>query len=245
VLILVLVALGVAGVAALFFHLGQTSQAPASGSPSSGAVPSTVPTIDPEVVAGPLPDIADTPKAIAAAVRGAFGQNLASVSVETTYMVGLDIPDGTKQYFFHVKYSLIGQMTTAETFVPSVNGTGLLPPLSHSDRDRMGPTRFDELLRAYSNVTDEPFGALESWRTAYQESHFGDAVGDVMAIFGKDRPTRDIWVITPGTATQRDFRRLQYDSSSVPGYVFSFPVGGHPEFIFRARDMGEWVYIED
>jgi hypothetical protein len=243
-LILVLVALALVSVAALIFRLDQSPHAPATDSVSSRVLPSSVPTVDPEVVSGPLPDVGDNPKAVAAAIRLAFGPHLSSVSVESTRMVGQNLSDGTQVYFFHVKYGLVGQTTMADTFVSTLNDGGFVPPITNlgSDGDRMGPTRFAELLLAYSYVTVEPFGALESWETAWGR-HESDEPTATMRIFGKDRPIKDIWVVTPGTATQHDFRRLQGGKGSTPGYVFSFPLGGHPEFIYKDAELGEWVYF--
>ena len=122
-----------------------------------------------------------------------------------------------------VQYRLVGCPVLASTCLEDTYGdgrltkTGFIPPITDLGRyrlhtDRMEPGRFRELLRAYSTVTTQPFGALE---------YAGN----------------ETWVVTAGFLSAKQY----WDgfSRALPGYVFSYPVAGRPTFLSVEPNGGE------
>lgn len=198
-----------------------------------------------------IPKGADTAKGIEASIRRAFGPLLAKVSVEATKMAGVTDDSGIDQSAFRVEYWLVDCRTPAISYTMDLDNTGLVPPLTQLDdtppgRDWMSATRFRELLRAWGKVRKEPFGALQSYASAVRWTFsVGQPLGaTTVSVDGTKRVTKDLWVITPGAATQRAYEALR-DQFNVPGYVFLFPEGGTPQYLGRNPEIGEGAPFGD
>lgn len=191
------------------------------------------------------PRLGDDQKEITASIRRAFGSMLESVSVEST-----SFDEETES--FRVSYRLTDCPTLASTYVSDLTETGVVPPLTQFSGTRpgvdwMAPLRFRELLAAWGKVSKAPFGALESYSTAYRGSGGGPipARKTSATIGGKTRAIADMWVITPGAASKAEFQRLQGgDSNKNPqGYVFFFPTDGAPEYLGLVPELGEYSML--
>ena len=179
-------------------------------------------------------DAPATAEAIAAAIESAFGSALATVSVESTTIPQIVNVDGLGWEGFRVAYRLVGSDTQASSFVTGVGHNGLVPPISDlgSPADRMDAARLAKLLRAYGQITTEPFGALENYSTAQEWESAS------VRIAGRAYPIRELWVVTPGALTKSEFVRT-YSDVRRSGYIFWFPEGKAPLFVGPKPGIGE------
>lgn len=194
------------------------------------------------------PNIGMDVSSIESAVRRAFGPMLASVTVEATAVADPEMP-----FEFLISYRLIDCDTPVSTFEMDVSGTGIIPPLTQiSDtapgRDWMAPDRFRVLLRAFGSVAGLPAGQLESYSTAMHNNLDRRLpIGQTTAtVEGKTRPIKDLWVVTQGSATLADFRKLYAKPGHNPaGYVFYFPEGSGPEYLGTVPGLGAFSVLLD
>ncbi len=190
-----------------------------------------------------IPVVGDSEKAVTKAVRDAFGPLLASVSVKATELGTYD-DDGGAQTGYRIDYRLVDCLTPATMFVADLEDCGFIPPITQMyetppGRDWMSKERFRELLNAWAGVSDKPFGGLTSYATAVGRYGSSPRDTDTVTLFGEPvRMVGELWVVTEGASTRKQFLTQQYDAYQVPGYVFSFPHGGKPEYLGVLADAG-------
>ena len=185
-------------------------------------------------------DIEGPPEKIRDLARLAFGSMLETVSVETDDSKQLDF---TK---FLVRYRLKDCPVLASQVIDEFDETGFIPPLTqYSDtplgRDWMSPDRFRALLLAYSRVTDQPFGALQSYATAKEDSRYG---ATLVKVDGRRLPLSGLWVISPGARSFDDppsstVAPSSYDRIPARAFLFYFPADGSPQYLGTQKALGE------
>ena len=223
-------------------HAASAPMSTASSALKSG--PYAIPLRELVVPSGLIPSIPDNAKAAESAIRIAFGPMLKSVSVRRVKLTGIRDDAGDQESGYRVEYHLTGCSEPAITFTQYLDDTGIIPPITQfSDQppgiDAMQASRFRKLLGAFGTVSRQPFGALESYRTAIQPSAEELGSYDTTRLFGKTRRVDDLWVVTPGARDIAQFKHLRYDLEDTTGYVFEFPGGGAPVFLGKLGDIGE------